>query len=273
MFKTRLITGLILGVSFIAAILLLDPLWLAVVFAILIVIGAFEWAKLSDVKQPAYRVAYSAIFILLMYYGWKFVNNSPSVIPLMITAACWWLLAFLWVMSYPIGNQKNITNISVKLFSGVLILLPAWVGLVYLHQAHSAQWVLYIMVLIWVADSGAYIAGKIWGKRKLAPKVSPGKSWEGVFGAIAACTVYAVVGVWWLDIKTQSMILFVVLSILIVPVSVLGDLFESMVKRHSGHKDSSNILPGHGGIMDRIDSLTAAVPLFVLGVVGLGIQQ
>ena len=190
----------------------------------------------------------------------------------MITAACWWLLALFWVMNYPMGNQKNFSTKAVKLFSGVLVLLPAWIGLIYLHQQYSAAWVLYIMIMIWVADSGAYFAGTKWGKRKLAPKVSPGKSWEGIFGAITACAIYAVIGVWWLNVPAQSVFYFVTLSILIVPVSVLGDLFESMVKRHSGHKDSGNILPGHGGIMDRIDSLTAAVPVFVLGLLLMGIK-
>ncbi len=271
--KTRIITGLILGTAFIVAIFMLSPYWMSIVFATLIVIGAFEWAKLSDVSSFLVKIAYSTLLIFLMVLGWKFLQIATTIVPVMVTAAIWWLLALFWVMNYPMGNQKNFSNIMVKLFSGVLVMLPAWMGLVYLHQQYSPAWVIYIMVLIWVADSGAYFAGKKWGKRKLAPKVSPGKSWEGVYGAITAGVLYAIFGLWWLNIETQSIFYFVVLSIIIVPVSVLGDLFESMVKRHSGHKDSGNILPGHGGIMDRIDSLTAAVPVFVLGILVLGIKQ
>jgi len=270
--KTRIITGLILGTAFIAAIVMLSSYWMSIVFASLIVIGAFEWTRLSDVSSLLVKIAYSALLIFLMVLGWKFLQVSSTVIPVMGTAAIWWLLALFWVMNYPMGNQKSFSNKMVKLFSGILVMLPAWMGLVYLHQQYSPAWVLYIMVLIWVADSGAYFSGKKWGKHKLAPKVSPGKSWEGVYGAITASVFYAIAGIWWLDIQASSVIYFVVLSILIVPVSVLGDLFESMVKRHSGHKDSGNILPGHGGIMDRIDSLTAAVPVFILGILVLGIK-
>ena len=272
MLKQRIITGVILGSAFITAILLLNTLWLAVVFALLIVLGAFEWCKLSELNMPLIRVLYSALLLLLMYFGWMFLQSASSIVPVMATAAVWWLLALFWVMNYPMGNQKTRSNKLIKLFAGILVLLPAWLGLVYLHQERSAHWVLYIMSIIWVADSGAYTAGKKWGKRKLAPKVSPGKSWEGVFGAVVACSIYALVGIYWLDIQTAYVLPFVLLSVLIVPVSVLGDLFESMVKRHSGHKDSGNILPGHGGVMDRIDSLTAAVPVFVLGITILGIH-
>ncbi len=270
--KTRIITGLVLGSVFITAIVMLSPFHLAILFSVLIIMGAFEWSKLSGVDSLLFKIFYAAFLVLLMIYGWKFLQLSDSIMPLMITAACWWLLALLWVMSYPMGNQKNISNKMVKLFSGILVLLPAWIGLLYLHQQYSASWVLYIMIMIWVADSGAYFSGKRWGKRKLAPKVSPGKSWEGVYGAMTACIFYAIIGVWWLNIQSESIVYFILLSLLIVPVSVLGDLYESMLKRHSGHKDSGNILPGHGGIMDRIDSLTAAVPVFVLGVLLLGIK-
>ena len=152
-----------------------------------------------------------------------------------------------------------------KLLIGLLILLPAWQGLVFIKQLPLGNWlIMAVMVLVWGADIGAYFSGKAFGKRKLAPQVSPGKSWEGVYGGLAlSLVITAVVGLV-RDWTLGQMILGLLGAAIVVFISVVGDLTESMFKRQSGIKDSSNLLPGHGGVLDRIDSLTAAIPVFAV---------
>ena len=149
------------------------------------------------------------------------------------------------------------------LLFGLLILLPAWQGLVLFKQWPEANWlILAVMVLVWGADIGAYFAGRRFGKRKLAPQVSPGKSWEGVFGGLLATLLICVGVAIYRDWSFASLLLGLIGTAVVVLISVVGDLTESMFKRQSGVKDSSNLLPGHGGVLDRIDSLTAAIPVF-----------
>ena len=176
----------------------------------------------------------------------------------------WWGLAAFLVLTYPRTSAHWSTTAS-KLVIGFLILLPAWQGLILIKQEPLGNWlIMAVMILVWGADIGAYFSGKAFGKRKLAPSVSPGKSWEGVYGGLAlSLVITAVVGVvrgW----GVGQMIASLLGAALIVVISVVGDLTESMFKRQSGVKDSSNLLPGHGGILDRIDSLTAAIPTFAV---------
>jgi phosphatidate cytidylyltransferase len=155
----------------------------------------------------------------------------------------------------------------LKSLAGVLVTVPAWASLVLLHsrEPDGPYVILYLLVLVWAADSGAYFAGRKWGKRKLAPVISPGKSWEGVYGGIALCSVLAVaVGLAYGETLKQAAGLLLV-SLLTVMFSIVGDLLESLMKRQAGIKDSSNLIPGHGGVLDRIDSLTAAAPVFFIG--------
>ncbi len=269
MLKQRIITGVILGFSFIAAIYYANPEIMAIALAGMILIGAWEWTKLIGIKMPLIRLLYCALLAVFIWLAWHALAVDTNWIHLLVASAIWWLLALLWISLYPLGSEINVSNQIVKSFAGILVLLPCWLGMVKLHLV-GPSWLLFIMLFVWVADSGAYFAGRQYGKRKLAPKVSPGKSWEGVLGAVIVCSLYAVIGLYWLDIKSEHVFTFLLVCALLVPVSVIGDLFESMIKRHSGYKDSGNILPGHGGILDRIDSWTAAVPLFVLASVWFG---
>jgi len=151
------------------------------------------------------------------------------------------------------------------LLIGLLVLLPAWQGLVLLKHWPLGNWlILSVMVLVWAADIGAYFSGRAFGKRKLAPQVSPGKSWEGVYGGLAVSLVITLVVGISRDWGVGQILLGLLGAALVVMASVIGDLTESMFKRRSGIKDSSNLLPGHGGVLDRIDSLTAAIPLFAV---------
>lgn len=194
-------------------------------------------------------------------------------------AAVWWCCALYFVLIHP-RHSLLWSSFAAKLVIGLCILVPAWTALVILHlsPAFGPQYVLYVMMLLWVADSGAYFGGRRWGKHKLALSISPGKTREGVYSAAVAVMVYAALACYWFNIDDGAVtgwLLFIGLSLLVFVFSVVGDLTESMFKRQVGVKDSGSLLPGHGGILDRIDSLTAAAPLFVGGLwlwKGLGIH-
>jgi phosphatidate cytidylyltransferase len=168
------------------------------------------------------------------------------------------------VLTYP-RTSGQWSSGACKLVIGLLILLPAWQGLVYIKHMALGNWlIMAVMVLVWGADIGAYFSGRAFGKRKLAPAVSPGKSWEGVYGGLVLTLVItAVVGVV-RDWSVKQILLALIAAAVVVLISVVGDLTESMFKRQAGIKDSSNLLPGHGGVLDRIDSLTAAIPVFAV---------
>jgi phosphatidate cytidylyltransferase len=184
----------------------------------------------------------------------------------------WWLLglaAGFWLILAPawVGGQWRAMNPLVRAATGWVVLIPTWIAIVELRLIGPGL-VLYAMGMIWLADSAAYFSGRLWGRRKLAPSISPGKTWEGVAGAMAAVTVLAVVVAgpgkeFFLAGYTVDIWLFVAATWFVVAVSVLGDLFESHIKRIAGVKDSSHLIPGHGGVLDRIDSQTAALPLFL----------
>ncbi|MGH8377042.1 MAG: phosphatidate cytidylyltransferase, partial [Pseudomonas sp.] len=157
------------------------------------------------------------------------------------------------------------SSAACKLLIGFLILLPAWQGLVLLKQWQLGNWlIMAVMVLVWGADIGAYFSGKAFGKRKLAPQVSPGKSWEGLYGGLLLSLVITAVVAVHRDWSAANLLQGLFGAAVVVLASVVGDLTESMFKRRSGIKDSSNLLPGHGGVLDRIDSLTAAIPVFAV---------
>jgi phosphatidate cytidylyltransferase len=192
-------------------------------------------------------------------------------------ALLWWLVGFVLVASYPKGSDRW-HSVPARGAMGLLVLVPAWVGLNYLRSGefnfaqtdNNLLLILYVFLLVWVADIGAYFSGRKFGKAKLAPRVSPGKSWAGVWGGLAAVAVFSLVVSQALGAEAGQSIALIIISVVTAAVSVLGDLFESMLKRFRGIKDSSGLLPGHGGIMDRIDSLTAAIPVFTLLVIQLG---
>jgi phosphatidate cytidylyltransferase len=179
-------------------------------------------------------------------------------------AAAWWLFAFLWVTLAPAVQSR-----AAAALSGALVLVPAWVAIAHLFlyaapriNVSGSRLVLFVLALVWAADIGAFFAGRQFGRLKLAPRVSPAKTWEGVLGGMAAAAVVAAAGAWWFDLPRVA---FLSLCLAVTLVSIVGDLTESMFKRYAGMKDSGSLFPGHGGILDRIDSVTAAAPVFLLG--------
>jgi len=276
MLKQRILTACVLAAAFLGVLLFLpQPLFSAFV-ATVVLIGAWEWSNLSGFKSLGARVGYLlvqavAMLLLALYIG--LIQLGTAIEPqhsaqvasryghVLLTGCTWWAVALLWVQGYPSSSVLWAKPI-LRALMGFFVLLPAWVGFSYVRMQPDGAWlVLMIVAVVASADIGGYFVGKRFGRHKLAPRVSPGKTWEGFAGGVAANILLALL-LWWL---TGSSLL-AILS-LIVPtslVSVLGDLLESMVKRERGVKDSSALLPGHGGVLDRMDSLTAAAPVFAL---------
>ncbi|QXH45800.1 phosphatidate cytidylyltransferase [Pseudomonas xanthosomatis] len=261
MLKQRIITALILLPVALCGFFLLNGGDFALFIGLVVTLGAWEWARLAGLVAQPLRIAYAAVVaggLMLLYI-------LPELAPWVLGASViWWALATWLVLTYPRSNELW-SSAACRLLIGLLILLPAWQGLVLLKHWPLGNWlILAVMVLVWAADIGAYFSGRALGKRKLAPQVSPGKSWEGVYGGLAvSLLITLVVGLnrgWGIG----ELLLGLLGAVVVVMSSVVGDLTESMFKRREGIKDSSNLLPGHGGVLDRIDSLTAAIPMFAV---------
>ncbi|BFM20939.1 phosphatidate cytidylyltransferase [Gilvimarinus japonicus] len=276
MLKQRILTACVLAATFLVVLFFLPvPLFPAFV-ATIVLIGAWEWSNLSGLKSVAARVGYllaqaaaialAALYVGLVSLGTPLEPTAPSVIDsryahLLLIGCTWWAVALLWVQGYPSSSLLWARPI-LRALMGFFVLVPAWVGFSYVRLQDDGAWlVLMIVAVVAVADIGGYFVGKRFGRRKLAPAVSPGKTWEGFLGGIGANMLFALA--LWLLLGSP---LLAVIA-LVVPtslISVIGDLLESMVKRERGIKDSSALLPGHGGVLDRMDSLTAAAPVFAL---------
>ncbi len=259
MLKQRIITALILAPLALGCVLFLPPVAFSIVIVLVIMLGGWEWANLAGFKESWQRVGFAAVTGLACWL----VSEIPEVWVLSV-AVIWWLLAFVMVKQYP-ASARYCENRWLRLVMGILTLVPAWTGLAELkHVNPDGMSIIMVLLLVWAADVGAYFAGKNLGRHKLAENVSPKKTIEGLVGGLlASLCIAAVIGLYH-DFTFARGLGFLLLTIVVVLVSILGDLFESLLKRERGIKDSSNLLPGHGGILDRIDSLTAAVPVFAL---------
>ena len=272
MLKTRIITALILAPIAIGGVFFLPPMGFALFTAAIITLGAWEWANMSGLEQQPGRIGYAALIAVILYG-----LIDVSAVAVLWLALLWWVVCFVLVRNYPAGSERW-GSVPARALMGVLVLVPAWIGLNHLRTGgfqfgdtdNNLLVILYVFCVVWVADIGAYFAGRAFGKAKLAPRVSPGKSWAGVWGGLAAVGAFALVASALVSASAAEAALLVAASLVTGLVSVLGDLLESMLKRFRGIKDSSRLLPGHGGIMDRIDSLTAAAPVFALIITQLG---
>ncbi len=267
MLKQRLLTAAIL-IPIVFWVLSLSTPILASVMGVIVAIGAWEWAAICGWKhlltRSLYSVAVSSV-LLGIYWFW----HQPTMLYILMVACLWWLVAFYWLLRSQQGHSLLPKSPLIKALLGFLILLPTWIAIIILHN-YSWYGVAFLLVLIWSADTGAYFAGKRWGKTKLANQISPGKTWEGVGGALLFSSVLVMGYIVLSSMPLTTASLFIPLCLLTVSVSIIGDLVESLFKRQAGLKDSGQILPGHGGILDRIDSLTAAAPIFVTGLVFIG---
>jgi len=279
MLKQRLLTAAVLMPLFIWGVIALPTSYISLLFALLVTVGAFEWVRLMD-GTPSTKQKYrfiALLWVLFIVSGWA-SQHTVLFYLLLVVSAGWWGYAISLLQRYSAHVISCEAQGEVKAFPltampaiGLVLLVPTWISLVVLHSI-SPYWLLFLLVLIWGADSGAYFAGRAFGKRKLAPQVSPGKSWEGVGGAMATTLVIALSGGVLLDVSGAALFGLLLLALITVAFSIVGDLIESLMKRRVGVKDSGTLLPGHGGVLDRIDSLTAAAPIFTLGVTLLGIR-
>ena len=276
--KQRIITALVLAPIAIAGIFVLPIKFFMLFTAVIFLLASKEWNAFVNPQSTANPILYIfgvvlAVTLLLLPIGqlWGATGVHPWVEGGLMVAAVWWFFALILVCGYPKTAKPWADSKVIKALFGLLTLIPFFWSMVTLRSVnihhdfyYGGALLMFVFLLVWAADSGAYFAGRRFGKHKLAPNVSPGKTIEGLVGGVVCSMLVAFIGSIALDISADKMALFFVASLLTTLVSALGDLSESIFKREAGLKDSGNLLPGHGGIMDRIDSLTAAVPVFTL---------
>jgi len=263
MLKLRIATGVILSCLLLASLFLLPPRGTVLVIGAVLTIGAWEWARFGALARAPARLAYACAMALLYALSWRWTSDPKHLLILLSIACVWWAMALLWLALAPERRPAQLA-----LPCGVPVLVPAFVSLARLQTAgHGPVLVLWLLLVVIAADIGAYFAGRSLGRHKLAPRVSPGKTWEGAAGGLAAAALVAWGGAAHFGLAVLPCVAF---GCLVGAFSVIGDLTESMFKRSAGLKDSGALLPGHGGVLDRIDSMTAAAPLYALGLFGSG---
>ncbi|AQW58817.1 phosphatidate cytidylyltransferase [Vibrio owensii] len=274
--KQRIITALILAPLVILGIFKLPLIGFIIALTAITLLGFWEWTQFTESNS---RIAALAPAVVVTGLSFLFISPDAASLNQLATphytvlalGFAWWIIASGMAITYPKTTNLWQNSKALRHVFGFLTLIPFLWSVIILRASdisvdpyHGAKLVLYVCFLVWAADSGAYFAGKSMGKRKMAPHVSPNKTIEGLIGGIIAALIVGWLFAGWFDIQFTSPIHMVIITLITVVISVLGDLVESMFKRVSGIKDSSNIIPGHGGILDRIDSLTAAFPVFAL---------
>lgn len=284
MLVSRILTALVLLPLAVAAILFLSNAQFALVFAGIILLAAHEWSNFIKLSSQVHKLLFVLLVALVLGVLWLMNDVLPlsliNISLINIVTLIFWSFSLYLVYYYPQSAElwKN-KPLFIGLM-GIILLALTWSALVSIHAINAVTLaqttlsgpvlVLCVMMLVWIADTGAYFSGRQWGKHKLAPQVSPGKSREGVYGGLILVVGVACSFVWWLGGDFSDYLSILLVSLFTVVFSVIGDLTESMFKRQSGIKDSGQLLPGHGGILDRIDSLTAAGPVFLLATTWVG---
>jgi len=267
--QQRILTALLLVPLSIVAVLLLPTPYVALCLGLILLLGAREWAALAGINAKAGRVGYVALAALCMI-----ALCQPPLrdwFPYLTAAAVvfWFVVGVLLFRLRSIERKTGFDPAVAT--AGLPVLIGPWIAIAQLHAYPSSgpYLVLFLLIVVWVADILAYFTGRQWGREKLAPVLSPGKTRVGVYGALAGAALLGVGLSWEKGLAPMPALQLIVLCILVACASVIGDLFESLVKRRRAMKDSGRLLPGHGGVLDRIDSLTAAAPVFTLGVLWL----
>lgn len=263
MLKLRILSSLVL-IPLVMWVVIGWPLYgMALFLGVFTLLAGWEWTRLAGIAQIPSRIAYVALLALAGVLLWF---EPVWVRPLLALAISFWIWVLIEMVSYRAVESGFLATMPGKLLGGFLVLLPAWIVPLTLRSMPGGEWlVVYLMFLVWGADSGAYFAGHRFGRHKLAPNISPGKTWEGVAGGLITVFLLAVPTgylVW--QFRSDSLVLWIVISLATGLISVLGDLYESRIKRIAGVKDSGTLIPGHGGVLDRIDAFTAAAPVFAL---------
>ncbi|NNM81348.1 MAG: phosphatidate cytidylyltransferase [Burkholderiales bacterium] len=262
MLKASILTALVLALLFLGAVFLFSDQFWTLLTLVVTMVACREWARLSGFGKVLFQAYPPVTFGLCLVCLWLIHVDSSRILYFYLASAAFW---FFLVPSW-LGYAWNPRNPVILMVTGWVLLIPTWLSLIDL-RLHGPWLLIGVMAIVWIADTAAYFSGRKFGKHKLAPTISPGKSWEGVAGAVVAVALYAVVLIFTDGTESIPIDAFwvIVCALVLMAFSILGDLFESSIKRSAGFKDSGNILPGHGGILDRIDSLTAALPLAALG--------
>ena len=262
--KQRVLTASVLIPLVVLATLYLPAGHYAALLAVFIGLGAWEWAGLCG--YPAFGKVTFVTLVLMLLSGCFLSRHTVLSAILINLASIWWLAATALMISQQRRQQLSLGGRHVKAAVGILVLVPAWLSLVMLHGVREGRvYVIFLLALIWLADGAAYFCGHRWGKTKLAGIISPGKTWEGVLGALLASTLVSALFALATGIRAADIIMFSIICVITVMGSIVGDLIESLLKRLAQVKDSGSVFPGHGGVLDRIDSLTAAAPVFLTG--------
>ncbi len=291
MTRTRVLAALLMAPLAIAAVLLLPTPWLIAVVAILFLGALWEWFRLAEIEDPLQRtVLLLANLLLMAALVWGSPTDSGGSLVLFKLASMigviWWLLAMLWLRHAGFASDHDTHARVFKLAAGTLAVVPAWCALAVIHASDATPtawplvsrghvWLLIALMIVWATDSGAYFAGRAFGGklfkgRRLAPRISPNKTIEGLLGGIVAGVLVALAMAPLAGAGMAALPLVAVAAAATVLFSVVGDLFESLLKRHVGVKDSGSLIPGHGGALDRLDSVLAALPAFAVAKIWLG---
>lgn len=267
MLKERIATAIVLLGIFLSALFLLPTRQFALIIAVVVGVGGYEWAALAKVSRRSryiFATACVALFAAIVW-GLQAIDPSrPEVAMIYALSGLFWIL----VVPFWLARVKKKLPPGIMLVVGLIVILPAALSVVSLHSI-APQVLLMVLALVWIADVAAYFSGRAFGRHKLAPHISPGKTWEGAAGALVATLIYAIICAMLLPqlnaiVKGGRWVLCLAVAALLCAISIIGDLFESLIKRRANVKDSGTLLPGHGGVLDRIDSITAAVPMAAL---------
>jgi phosphatidate cytidylyltransferase len=264
--RSRVLTALALTALLVVAILFSAPPVTAAILGLILLVGAWEWSAFLALTFP-WRLLSVLLLAGLAVLAWRYTQPGAQFRLMLEIGIAWWVVALLWIILAP----RRVTRAAAAV-AGVLALVPTYIALVRIDSQwiDGAQWSLFILALAFAADTGAYFAGGRFGRLPLAPRVSPRKTWEGVIGGILLALLVALAGALWFALPPLR---FVPLCLAAAGFSVIGDLTESLLKRHVHLKDSGRLFPGHGGALDRIDSVTAATPVMALGLIWLGVGK
>ena len=259
--KQRIVTAIIALVGLGVVLFVVPDVMARVIIGLLILAGAWEWSGFLGRSGLVARLSYVVMIgAILVSIPLLFAAYAEQIL---LIALVWWFVALIWTFFFPTRIPA-----AIRWLCGILVLVPLYVALMLLYAADPTI-LLFAMLIVWVADSGAYFAGKTMGRVKLAPRISPGKTWEGVIGGLIAVVLLTLARSLWVD---TDLSVFVPFCLAVATLSIVGDLTVSMFKRAAGLKDSGTLFPGHGGVLDRIDSVAAAAPLFAFGLSWVGLQ-
>lgn len=266
MLRQRIVTALVLASLLLGSLVSGEPILFSLLLGVFVGIAAWEWAGLLDCRQVQQKVIYAFLLTLPLPFLHIFIT-APWTAAVFWFGAAGWCVAAVMVLGYQAGGRFVPAGKQTGYVTGFFVLIPAWAGLVWLFpHREGVQLLLLFFVTVCLADSAAFIAGRRWGKSRLASRVSPGKTREGFYAGVTAAFLPALAFVIYRDFSVLAGIWLIVLCVVCAVFSVVGDLFVSMFKRHAHVKDSGHVLPGHGGVLDRVDSIAAAAPVFATGI-------